>query len=76
MRVKRMSKLEALNMDTYRVLIFKQTRSLPCYVPGGPECDYYIHCIYDFKNACFVDESGNCVYVGRDQINADHYCFA
>ena len=30
--------------------------------------DFYIHCLYDNDNICFVDPSGKCLYVCRDQI--------
>ena len=30
--------------------------------------DYFVHCIYDNLNACFVDPVGNCLFVKRDQL--------
>ena len=29
---------------------------------------FYIHCLYDHDNICFVDPKGDCLYVSRNQI--------
>ena len=35
---------------------------------GNDSSDYFIHCLYDNVNACFVDSTGQCLYVKRDQL--------
>ena len=76
--------VEPLNGDQTRVVIFKQKRVKkppPPALPGSllissstenledPENVYqYIHCIYDFQSAVFIDDEGHALFVKRDQL--------
>ena len=64
--------VQKLHPDWTRVVILKQTAT-PDGEVQGDEKEYYVHCLYDLKNACFVDERGNCLYVKRDQLLAQPY---
>ena len=59
-----------LHPDWTRVVILKQAATFDGAQAQGneKEKEYYVHCLYDLKNACFVDEHGNCLYVKRDQL--------
>ena len=71
-----------LHPNQTRVIILKQTRKAEGATPpkvakldndGGPLLDvkdevFYVHCLYDHENICFVTPTGNCLYVCRNQI--------